>query len=99
MTAPGGHEVFAELAAGHALDALEPADQQVFLEHLETCAECQQSVAWHTETLGHLAYAAEPAELPPGILEGIRRGIADTARPPVEVAEPAPVQLAEVRAR
>lgn len=94
MTGPEPHEHFAELAAGHALHALEPEDEQVFLAHLSSCAECQQAVDVHTETLGHLAYAAESVELPSGILDGIRSQIGQPAAP---VA--APDNLKEVRRR
>jgi hypothetical protein len=101
VTAPDAHERFAELAAGHALDALEPADEQAFLAHLPTCPECQHAVDWHTETLGHLAHAAEPVELPPAILEGIRReiGATEEGRGATAAAAEAPVQLDTARVR
>jgi hypothetical protein len=79
VTAPDSHERYAELAAGHALHALEPGDEQVFLSHLASCADCQHELTLHTDTLGHLAYAAEPAELPGGILAGIRSEIGPAA--------------------
>jgi hypothetical protein len=107
--APRAHERYDELAAGYALDALEPADEQLFLSHLATCADCQRAVAEHTETLGHLAYAAEPAELPLGLLDGIRAGMAASGRPPAvqpaqpaepaQPAQPAPLDLAAARTR
>lgn len=90
MNAPNPHERYAELAAGHALGALEPADEQLFLSHLATCEECDRAVAEHTETLGHLAYAAEPVELPPGLLEGIRAGVAASGRAVGPRSEPEP---------
>lgn len=98
MTAPDSHERFAELAAGHALHALEPADEQAFLAHVGSCSDCQRSIAEHTDTLGHLAYAAAPADLPAGILEGIRREIGETAVP-APAAPAAPIRHDEVRAR
>ena len=99
MTAPESHERFAELAAGHALRALEPGDEQAFLAHLSDCAECQQDVAAHTETLGHLAYAAGPAELPAGILAGIRREIGHAPAEAAPLESTAPVSLDAARAR
>lgn len=95
------HERFAELAAGHALHALEPADEQVFLTHLASCEACHHAAAAHTDTLGHLAYAAAPVELPAGILAGIRSQIADTSRVPQAVAPAATatVSLDAARAR
>ncbi|MDT7544461.1 MAG: hypothetical protein QOE99_571 [Actinomycetota bacterium] len=95
MTAPDPHERFDELAAGYALYALEPADEQVFRAHLAGCPDCQRAIAEHTETLSHLAYAAAPAELPPSLLEGIRGEVAGTARE----QEPAPVSLDAARHR
>jgi hypothetical protein len=88
------HERFDELAAGYALHALEPADEQVFRTHLDGCSRCQLEVAAHVDTLGHLAYAAAPAELPAGILAGIRAEIGGDA---AEVVPPA--RLDVVRAR
>ena len=81
---PGGrplsHERFAELAVGHALTALEPEDEQLFLAHLPSCAPCQREVDRHAETLGHLAYAAEPAEPPASLFAGIRAGVVASGR-------------------
>ncbi|MCU1589517.1 MAG: uncharacterized protein JWP11_773 [Frankiales bacterium] len=97
---PDAHVRFEELAAGHALHALEPGDEQVFLDHLATCPDCQRAVSSHTETLGHLAYAAEPAELPDGILAGIRREIGQPAAPfAVPLAAPSSLDAARARRR
>lgn len=90
------HERFAELAAGHALHALEPADELAFRAHLPGCADCRRELATHTDTLGHLAYAEAAADLPAGILSGIRAGIGEPAAQP---AAPAPVRLDAARAR
>ena len=59
------HDRFDELAVGHALSALEPEDEVVFLAHLPGCASCERALADHRETLGHLAYAAADEEPPP----------------------------------
>lgn len=106
MTAPSPHERYDELAAGYALAALEPADEQLFAAHLATCAQCQQAVAEHTETLSHLAYAAQPADLPPGLLDGIRAGVAASGcavpSEPVTAqsgSDAAPVDLSAARSR
>lgn len=74
------HDDFAELAAGHALYALEPEDEQTFLAHLSACAECERAVAEHRETLTHLAYAADAGEPPAALLEGIRTGVRESGR-------------------
>jgi hypothetical protein len=59
------HELFEQLAVGHALNALEPEDEQTFLKHLLGCAPCERAVAEHLETLTHLAFGASSPELLP----------------------------------
>jgi anti-sigma factor RsiW len=96
VTGPETHERYAELAAGHALAALEPDDEQVFRAHLAGCDDCQRALAEHHETLAHLAYAAEPVDLPDGPLEGIRRGMQDSGRlKPEPTAQAGPADLAQ----
>jgi hypothetical protein len=41
---PQPHEEWEELAAGHALDALDPEEEARFTAHLETCDACRRSV-------------------------------------------------------
>src|SRR3954466_3686218 len=68
VTADGGtHAAFDELAAGHALNALEPGDEQTFLAHLDGCAQCQRSLADFSEVAAGVAprSADEPQEQPP----------------------------------
>ena len=105
MNRPDEHVRFEELAAGHALHALEPEDEQLFRAHLGGCARCERALDEHAGALAHLAYAPDAAEPPPSLLEGIRAGVLASGRetncPPsaaVEVATP-PVQLDEVRRR
>ncbi|MCU1672142.1 MAG: putative transrane anti-sigma factor [Frankiales bacterium] len=100
MNAP--HERFEELAAGHALSALEPGDEAAFLGHLPSCAACQRAVAEHRETAAHLAYAAAPVELPDSLLAGIRAGVASSGRGyalPDVAPTPEPISLDAARAR
>ncbi len=95
MNAPDTtHARFEELAAGHALAALEPEDEQAFLAHLPACAACSVALAEHLDTLGHLAYDTASVEPPASILDGIRAGIADSGR---SGAFPAPVSLDAAR--
>lgn len=90
------HDVFAELAAGHALYALEPEDEQTFRTHLSACAECERAVAEHRETLTQLAYAADAGEPPIALLEGIRAGVRGSGRASTYAA---PVSLEQARSR
>lgn len=90
------HDVFAELAAGHALYALEPEEEQTFLAHLSACAECERAVAEHRETLTHLAYAADAGDPPAALLEGIRAGVQESGRASTYAA---PASLDQARTR
>lgn len=74
-----GHEEFAELAAGHALHALEPADEQRFLAHLDGCVECTRSLADFSEVAAGLAMTSthDSSELPPQIWAGISARVHD----------------------
>jgi anti-sigma-K factor RskA len=91
-----GHASYEELTVGYALSALEPEDEQHFLSHLRSCAACARALAEHTETLAHLAYAADAETPPPSLLEGIRAGVAASGR---AGAFPAPLSLDDARAR
>jgi anti-sigma factor RsiW len=97
VTAPSVHEMYEQLAVGHALHALEPADELEFLTHLPSCSTCLRDLAEHRDTLAQLAYAAEPIEPPASLLEGIRAGVAASGR---AGAFPAPVlSLEQARER
>ena len=82
------HELFEELAAGHALHALEPEDEHLFLLHAAGCARCERSLVVHSETAAHLAYGAGPAELPEGLFDRIRAAV--VAESGEQVFGPAP---------
>lgn len=73
MTGPElPHERYEELAAGLALHALEPEDEQAFLVHAAACAHCDRALDEHRQTAAHLAYGAEAAALPDGLFDRIR---------------------------
>jgi hypothetical protein len=59
------HDEWDELAAGYALDALEPDEELLFTDHLSTCDECAAMLPDHelvAAALGSLAYAdGDPA--------------------------------------
>ncbi|HVE74741.1 MAG TPA: anti-sigma factor [Mycobacteriales bacterium] len=77
------HEHYEELAAGYAVAALEPDEEQAFLLHLAGCASCERELAMHRETLAHLASDVEPVTPPPALLETLRREVLATGRPVV----------------
>jgi len=71
------HDQWDELAAGYALDALEPEEEQRFTSHLDTCAQCTATLADHelvAAQLGSLAYDDADADPPPA-WSAIRSGI------------------------
>lgn len=97
MSAPDtGHVPYDELVVGYALSALEPDDEQEFVAHLRGCAVCARALAEHTETLAHLAYAADAEPPPASLLAGIRAGVAASGR---AGAFPAPLLLDAARQR
>jgi anti-sigma-K factor RskA len=74
------HADYEQLAAGFALGALEPDDEQVFQRHLEGCPTCRASLREHDELVASLAYAAPVAEPPAALRAAIRRRTGHTAR-------------------
>jgi anti-sigma-K factor RskA len=99
MSRSDQHERYEELAAGYALGALEPEDEQTFLTHLHGCARCERDLAVHLSTLTHLAYAPDAAEPPASLLDGIRAGVLASGRGSSlsEVAEVVPLDAARSR--
>lgn len=73
---PGDHQEYEVLAAGWALHALEPHDEERFARHLAGCDVCRRATAELEETLGELAYAAPVAEPPPEMLDRLRAAVA-----------------------
>lgn len=60
-----GHEEWEELAAAHALGALEPEDEQRFEAHLPTCPICPQVIADTEAVMADLAATTEQVAPPP----------------------------------
>jgi anti-sigma-K factor RskA len=71
-----GDDALHELTAAYALDALDPADERVYEEHLAHCERCQEELAELSSAAAALAFAAGPAS-PPAEL---RERILDAAR-------------------
>ncbi|MHB8451095.1 MAG: hypothetical protein ACYDAQ_11690 [Mycobacteriales bacterium] len=76
------HEAFEELAAGHALHALEPEDEQALLAHLPGCSTCQAALAEMQAVAAQLA-GAVPDEAPPPELLARIRAATDATTPAV----------------
>ncbi len=88
------HDEWAALAVGHAMNALEPEDEQSFLSHLPNCGVCAGVVVDTEVVMGHLAYAVEPLEPPKDLVSAIRAVTGPTERRPA-----APVPIAVARSR
>ena len=87
------HERWDELAAGYALDALEPAEEVELLAHMEQCSSCRDALRDHEYVAAQLAALADDAHAPPPAWSSIRTGIVG------ETPVPQVVDLAEQRVR
>jgi anti-sigma-K factor RskA len=96
------HQDWDEIAAGHALGALEPDDQQRFEAHRRDCPECHQ-VRLDTEAvMAELAMAPEPvappAELKARLMAAIHEASDDEPRM-VAVSSPDTLEILRDRKR
>lgn len=91
------HDRWAELAAGHAVGALEPEDEELFVTHLRSCAECVRTLAEMTSVAAQLAHAAEPAEPPASLKAGIMDEVRRSER--ARTSTPVPAAPAQARRR
>ena len=71
-----GTDALHDLTAAYALDALDPADEAAYEEHLSHCDRCQEELAALSGVATALALAAGPADPPPAL----RGRILDAAR-------------------
>ena len=90
------HEIHA-LSGAYAVHALDPAEKELFEQHLAACATCRAEVAGLREATASLAESVEadpPAALRDSVLAGIR-----TVRPLPPRPEPATVRALPLRRR
>ncbi|MQA85989.1 MAG: hypothetical protein GEV03_15510 [Streptosporangiales bacterium] len=82
------HTRWEELAAGYALSALEPADEEAFLGHLPGCEVCAELIADAREVMAGLASTAPAVEPPASLRDAIvaaatpRAGLPPSPRQP-----------------
>lgn len=84
------HAMFDELAAGHALHALDEIEAEVFAAHLQGCVRCEEAVRELSATAGELAYAAydsQAPEPPASLLHRIRAEVAGTPQQRDELSQ------------
>jgi anti-sigma-K factor RskA len=79
------HAHFDELAAGFALHALDPDDEQQFLAHLATCPRCRDALSDFTEVAAALADDWSAVEPSPLLGQRIMAAIAES--PPAGVTD------------
>ena len=91
----GSHERWDELAAGFALDALEPAEEAELMAHLDDCDICRGALRDHEFVAAQLAALADDDAVAPPAWSTIRAGI--VGAPPA--ADHDVVSLTERRAR
>jgi anti-sigma-K factor RskA len=80
MDAPVNHSDYEELAAGFALGALEPDEEQAFQRHLEGCPACKESMREFEEVTASLAFATPAVEPPASLRAAVRRKTGLTLR-------------------
>lgn len=71
------HEHWEELAAGHALNALEPGEEATFAAHLASCPRCQDVLDDHAFVAAQLGTLASAEEVPSW--DRIRAGVVGSA--------------------
>ena len=92
----GDHAAFDELVAGYALDALDPADERLFLTHLPGCRRCQHALGDYLEITAALAGTGPGGPGQPGpqlrdrIMAATAAGQEDHGRGPGAAAGQAP---------
>lgn len=69
------HTVWQELLAGHALNALDPAEEAEMLAHLAGCADCRAELDEHALTAAHLAALADDESDTAPTWSAIRDGV------------------------
>jgi hypothetical protein len=78
---------YEHLAAGAALYALEPEDDEVFSEHLSRCARCQEVLRSSKEAASYLGVGVQQEEPPPELRERI---LTEAAKTPQVVGDQMP---------
>jgi hypothetical protein len=95
------HERWDELAAGYALDALEPAEETELLAHVEGCAICRDSLRDHEYVAAQLGALADDTNVPVPSWSSLRAGIVSDSPSPALVTgdEDTVIDLTEERNR
>jgi hypothetical protein len=74
---PDDHELWAELAAGHALSSLDDADEAMYIQHSASCEVCRDLERELSYVLADVALATPPMAPPPALKESIMAAVRD----------------------
>ena len=74
---PNEHELWAELAAGHAMSSLDDADEAMYIQHSASCEVCRDMERDLSLVLADLAHATPPVLPPPALKESIMAAVRD----------------------
>jgi len=90
------HGAYRELAAGAALDDLDPRERVLLGDHLGVCGSCRSDAAAFVDTAGMLALAV-PRRVPPASLRGTVLAAIAAVEPRPALAPGAVIDLEAVR--
>ena len=76
-TLPTGHDEYAALAVAWAINALEPADQAIFEEHLVRCEDCARTVVATLDVAVELAYGVPDVRPPRRLRQRVLGAVTD----------------------
>jgi Anti-sigma-K factor rskA len=79
--------------AGYALGALEPAEAEVFSDHVEACVVCRDELASFQQVVDLLPMSVTRRRAPKGLRRGVLGGIKPASRPSDHSGRPWPRRL------
>jgi hypothetical protein len=72
---PDDHELWSELAAGHAMSSLDDADEAMYIQHSASCEVCREMERDLSLVLADIARATRPITPPPGLKDSIMAAV------------------------
>jgi hypothetical protein len=72
---PDDHELWSELAAGHAMSSLDDADEAMYIQHSASCDLCRELERELSYVLADVARATPPITPPPALKESIMAAV------------------------
>jgi hypothetical protein len=72
---PDDHELWSELAAGHAMSSLDDADEAMYIQHSASCDVCRDLERELSYVLADVARATPPITPPPALKESIMAAV------------------------